>query len=87
MLVRVTVCAALVVPTVCELNVRVPGVRATAGEDPVPRRLTVCGLPAALSLIDTLAVTVVVSVGENVTLIVQLAPLVSVAGQLFVSPY
>jgi hypothetical protein len=39
---------------------------------PVPVRLTVCGLPAALSEILTVAVRVPAAVGVNVTLIVQL---------------
>ena len=87
MFVRVTFCALLVVSTVCVLNVRLLGLTVTAGEAPVPSRLTVCGLPAALSVINKLAVSVELSVGEKVTLIVQLAPPESVPGQLFVSPY
>ena len=41
---------------------------------PVPFRLTFCGLPGALSVIDTAPVRVPICVGLNVTLIVQLAP-------------
>lgn len=74
------------VPTACELNVRLLGERVTADEAPVPSRLTVCGLPVALSVIETFAVTVELIVGENVTLMVQLPPPGSVLGQLFVSP-
>ena len=76
-LVSVTVCAALVVPTCWLAKVRLALDRETAGAAtllPLPVRLTVCGLPAALSVIVTLAVLVPVAVGVNVTLIVQLAP-------------
>ena len=41
---------------------------------PVPVRLTMCGLPAALSVIVTAPVWVPVSVGVNLTLILQLDP-------------
>ena len=46
----------------------------TAGAVPVPVRLTVCGLPVALSVRVTAAVRVPLAVGVKVTLIVQLAP-------------
>ena len=49
-LVRVTERAALVVPTDRLLKVRLAGVRLTTGPVPVPVRLTVCGLPLALSV-------------------------------------
>ena len=41
---------------------------------PVPERLTVCGLPLALSVILTEAVRLPLAAGVNVTLIVQLLP-------------
>ena len=41
---------------------------------PVPVRLTVCGLPVALSVIVTAAVRAPLAAGVNVTLIVQFAP-------------
>jgi hypothetical protein len=44
---------------------------AKVGATPVPDRLIVCGLPAALSMIVTAPVWVPVAVGENVTLIAQ----------------
>ena len=50
--VSVTVCPALVVPTFCAANVRLAGESGTAGAVPVPVRLTVCGLPAALSVMS-----------------------------------
>ena len=68
---RVTLLAALVVPISRVAKVRVDGDTVTA-EIPVPLRLTVCGLPAALSLIVTAAVLVPRAVGVNRTLIVQL---------------
>jgi hypothetical protein len=40
---------------------------------PVPVKVTVCGLPAALSLIVTAPLLVPVAVGINVTLILQAA--------------
>jgi hypothetical protein len=73
-LLRVTFCAALVVPTFWLLNVRLVGERLVPAAAPVPVTLTVCGLPAALSEMLTVAVRVPVTVGVNVTLIVQLPP-------------
>jgi hypothetical protein len=60
-------------------------VRLTAGAVPVPERLTVCGLPAALSEMLTDAVRVPVAVGLNVTLIVQLPPAATELPQVLVS--
>jgi hypothetical protein len=57
------------------------------GKVPVPDRETPCGLPAALSVMEILAVREPVAVGSNVTLIVQVAPaarVVGETGQLFV---
>ena len=71
-LLRVTLCAALVVPTFWLLNVRLVGETLAPAAAPVPVRLTVCGLPAALSEILTVAVRVPDAVGVNFTLIVQL---------------
>ena len=51
-----------------------------AGCAPVPAKLTVCGLLAALSLIVIAPVSAPPAVGVNVTLIVQLAAAASVAG-------
>ena len=51
---------------------------------PVPERLTVCGLPVALSVRVTAAVRVPAAVGLKVTLIVQLAPAATLAPQLLV---
>ena len=71
---RVVLCAALVVPTFWLLKLRLDGVRLTDEAPPVPVRLTVCGLPAALSEMLTAAVRAPATVGVNVTLIVQLPP-------------
>jgi hypothetical protein len=78
----VTVWAALVVPTVWVANVSLVGVTLTPV--PVPVSDTVCGLPGALSAIETEAVRVPAAVGRNVTLIVQLALTASVVPQVVV---
>ena len=51
---------------------------------PVPLKLTVCGLPAASSVMTTVPVRKPVTAGVKVTLIVQLAAAGKLAGQLFV---
>ena len=51
---------------------------------PVPVRLTVCGLPAALSVIDNVPVRVPLCVGLKVTLMVQLASAARLGPQVFV---
>src|SRR5215813_4585468 len=71
MFVNVTGWAGLVVPTVCEAKVRLPGASVTPDVTPVPSRLTSCGLLGALSVMERLAVIVPPVVGENVTLMVQ----------------
>ena len=73
-LLRVTVCAALVVPMVWLPKVRLVAVRLTAGPLPVPVRLAVCGLPLASSVMLSDAVRVPEAVGVNLTLIVQVPP-------------
>ncbi|HVO88269.1 MAG TPA: hypothetical protein VMV45_06985, partial [Casimicrobiaceae bacterium] len=75
-LVTVTLCAALVVPTVCvpkltlAWNDNCPG---GAPGVPVPLTLIVCGLPAPLLAMVMVAVRGPVAAGLNVTLTVQLA--------------
>jgi hypothetical protein len=71
-LVTVTVCAALVVPTFWLVKVRLEEERLKPGPVPVPVRLTVWGLPAALSITLTEAVKLPTAAGVNVTLMVQL---------------
>jgi hypothetical protein len=88
-LVRVTLCAELVVPTSCWPKLRLVGenVTAGAGATPVPLSPTVCGEPGALSATETLALRLPARVGLKRTEIVQLAPAASVegeSGQVFV---
>src|SRR5215203_3224281 len=78
-LLRVVDCVAGV-PTVCELKVSVFGVSVSVGAVPVPMRATSRGLPAASSVIVTLAVRGPAAVGVKVTEIVQLALTASVLG-------
>jgi len=66
--VTVTLSGALVVPTVCDPNVKLLGVTVTvaAALVPVPVSVTVCGLPVALSVNVIVPVRVPVTVGLNV---------------------
>jgi hypothetical protein len=86
-LATVTLCAALVVPTVWLAKVKDAGeiVIVPACAPTVPVNATVCGLPVALSAMLMAAVREPVAVGLKVTLIVQLASTASDAGQVFVS--
>jgi hypothetical protein len=87
--VSVTDCAALVVPVVWLPKVRLDGLSETEGAVPLPERLTVCGLPEALSATEIEALRGPGAPGANVTLIVQLAPAASVlelSGQVLVWP-
>ena len=52
---------------------RLVGERLTRAAVPVPVRLTVCGLPLALSVMLSEAVRLPVAAGVNVTLMVHLA--------------
>ncbi len=81
-LVRVTDCAALVVPRFWLAKTRLEAFRLTAGPPPVPERLMVCGLPTALSEMFTVAVRLPVAEGVKVTLIVQLPPTARVPTQV-----
>lgn len=60
------------------------GDRLAAGAMPVPVSEMALGLVAALELMVTAPVRVPVAVGVNVTVIVQLVPPASDAGQLLV---
>src|SRR6516162_3421870 len=53
---------------------------------PVPLRLTVCGLPGALSLTDNVPVRLPCCLGANVTAIVQLARMAKLEPQVLVCP-
>jgi hypothetical protein len=83
-LVSVTVCEELVEPTFSFPKLMLVGLSVTAGTVPVPFKLTVCGLPVALSEILTEAVRLPPAVGLKVTSIVQLAFADKLAGQLLV---
>src|SRR6266581_3490176 len=70
-------------------NARAMRERLAAGEPPVesapvPVRVTVCGLPVALSFTLSVALLVPLADGENVTLMVQLAPWATELPQLLV---
>src|SRR5438067_1446456 len=82
LLVSVTGWPALVVPVGWLPNERLVGERVTAGAVPVPLSATVCGLPPALSLMETLALRLPVAPGVKVTLMVQVALTASVLGLL-----
>jgi galactitol-specific phosphotransferase system IIB component len=84
LLLRVAVCAALLVPTDCFPKERLVGERPSSGAVPVPERLTACGLPMALSVMLTEAVRLPLAEGLKVTLIVQLAPAATELPQLSV---
>src|SRR5271155_4279294 len=88
LLVSVTLCAELAVPTVCDEKVRLVGARVTAGAGAataVPDKGMVCGLPLALSAIETEAVRAPLAVGLKVTLIAQFALAAMLAPQVLVS--
>src|SRR5438132_1371591 len=84
--VSVTVCAALVVPTLWLAKVSEAGERLAVVVDavPVPVRPAVCGLPEALSVTLKLPVRVPDAVGENVTLMAQFPPTAKEPPQLLV---
>src|SRR5713226_757536 len=85
-LVSVTVCAALVIPTFWLPKLRLPGLKLTAGANmiPVPLSAAFWGLSTALSVKVTLALRLPVAEGVKVTLMVQDALMASVPGQLLV---
>lgn len=71
-LVSVTLCVELVVPTFCGSKARLDGDRPTLGRVPVPLKLTLDGTPL-LSLITIDAVRTPAPVGVNVAVITQFA--------------
>jgi len=74
-LASVTVWAELMVPTAWLPKATLLGLRLTAGRaTPVPVRLTLCGLPEALSVMVSAADTEKAQEGTYVTEIIQLAP-------------
>ena len=64
----------VLVPTTCEPNARPAVDKLTKGAVPLPLSATVCGLPAALSLIDRVPEAGPRVTGAKLTEIVQLAP-------------
>src|SRR2546426_570206 len=87
LLVSVTFCAGLVVPTRCLPNaLLVAESVAVGGVTPVPVSDTDCGLPAASSVMITVAVRALAAVGVKVRLRTQLAPAASVAPLMQVVP-
>jgi hypothetical protein len=84
-LVRVIVDGELAEPTAMEPNVTEVGENETAGDEPLPVKATVCGLPIALSVTEMLAVREPAATGINVTAILQLAPAARVEAQVLVS--
>src|SRR5213082_95648 len=79
-LVSVTVTDALMVASGWLPKPRLVGANPTAGAVPFPLSATVCGLPPALSVTDSVPVRAPEVVGVKVTLIEQLAPAAKVAG-------
>jgi hypothetical protein len=73
-----------VVPRACGGKVREVGARLTIGPVPVPLRLTVCVAGVALSVMVTAPVLVPAAVGLKVTLMVQLALVVTLEPQVLV---
>ena len=66
---------------------RVVGAKLAAGAIPVPERVTVCGLPVALSVTVMVPGWLPTAVGVKVTLMEQLAAAAREAGQVLVWAY
>lgn len=84
LLVSVSVTEAVEEPTVCEPKVIDVGANRVAPAVPVPVRLTVWGLPEALSVIERVPFLFPTAVGVKVTLNVQLAFTARAAPQVVV---
>src|SRR5208337_1121116 len=84
--VSVTTWGRLVVSRFWAGKVRLAGARLTAGPvsevTPGPLRATVCGLPAALSVMVNVPIRVPIWLGLKVTLIAQVEPGLRVAGEI-----
>src|SRR5664279_1611354 len=84
-LLSVTGWAALVVPTFWLAKARLPEVSDTIGTaPPVPERVTVCGDPAALSVMVTDALRLPAALGVNITEMLQFPPAATLAPQVLV---
>jgi hypothetical protein len=86
-LLSVTDCAALVVPTVWAANVSEVGETPAVGDVPVPLSVTFWVAPTLpeLSITCSVALRLPTAVGSNVTEIVQFAPTAKLAAQVLVS--
>src|SRR5512140_3745744 len=84
-LVRVIVCAALVVPTACEAKVSDVGDGLATAPIPVPVSETVCGEFPALSVMVTVPVREFAPSGVKVTVRVQLPFTIRLLPQLWVT--
>lgn len=87
-LVRITSCAVLLVPTFWLAKLRLAGDNFAAGAVPVPVSPTVCSLlavPPLLSVIVSAPLRLPVAAGAKVTLIAQLAPGATEVPQVLVS--
>jgi hypothetical protein len=80
----VTVLALVVTFTGWIPNATVVGVTLATGVVPVPVKLTCCGLLGSESAIRSVAVLLLLAVGVNVTLMLQLAPTANVLAQVLV---
>ena len=83
----VTVWLVLVVPSSCEVNVKLAGVAVTVtvgAPVPVPDRVTICGELVALSVIEIVPGSDPFAVGVNDTVMVQLVPTCNRVPQLFI---
>jgi hypothetical protein len=81
-----TVSAVLEVPTLWFPKLKLVGAKVVPGAaaTPLPERLTVCGLPDALSAIEIVPVRVPATVGVNVTVITHDAPAARLDPHVFV---
>src|ERR1035438_4562921 len=70
--------------TGCVPKGRLAGLNCATGSITFPVRLTCCGLPTALSVMFSVAVSVPTASARNVTAIVQLLPVVNGVSQLLV---
>lgn len=83
-LVSVTVCAAEVVPLNWSGKLKLVEERLTAGAEVMPVKPTMCGLPAALSVMMMDPVRLPVAVGVKLTLMTHAPPATTLVPQVFV---
>jgi hypothetical protein len=76
-----------VLKIVCPPNTTAAGLEITEGLEPKPPRVTVCGLPGALSATVIVPLLKNVAVGVKVTITVQVAPAAREVGQSCVPLY